>query len=216
MCFWFLIMISFCLSAQSVLDPYQVSFPQTSKLSIVGNDVSLDGVITQLVSESTEYEMSYSVVSMPEDWSFYFCDPIYCHQSSTTSSTFIISGVGVNNIQGYFTTPSEGHGVVDLNIKKISTEEDTTIVLKAYTEGFNLGVPDDFVNSEIITHYNAKDKWYIKSKTEIYNWQLIDLKGRVLISGNSDEFINHREFPSGVYLLKITTNSGLHVVKLLK
>lgn len=186
---------------------YSVSFSDVSKNTSPVSEAEFSGTITHLSSSSEEYTMEYTVISMPTDWSFYFCDPVYCHASSTTSSTFTLSEIGGKAIKGFFNVNSEGSGEVELSFTKNSTGTDTVITLTVNPNNVSLETYESFKPLKVYPNPTS-NHWNVVSDVFIKSWKLYDFSGRIIHSDTQIEsklfVINSAKIETGTYILELT------------
>ena len=123
-----------------------------------------------------------------------------------TTLSYTVSGLSANTRYYYSLTPYNASG----NMLTIFTGDFTTTAAGSSIENIVASQVSIFPNP-------AKHEIFIKSEFQIEKVEIYSLAGRLMISENNfNEKISISDLPQGVYLLKVYSDKGLTISKIVK
>ncbi|MBO7646500.1 MAG: T9SS type A sorting domain-containing protein [Bacteroidales bacterium] len=195
-----------------------IDFSDVSTLSSLAGMVAPGDACT-----STPYGVKMWVKFMPEDGDTLIVTAFTKSNGVPVSYAYFTTGVTMNEytqIEAQFDNPLSACDSLCIIIVAggLQTHENTTLIVDDVTLNYsNVAVEDHQKKSFAIFPNPAIDQLTIQSPEGRFNYQLHDLTGRLLLSGNGEgqEMISVSALPAGAYMLRLQSDSQIITKKVI-
>ncbi|HHB78446.1 MAG TPA: T9SS type A sorting domain-containing protein [Saprospiraceae bacterium] len=187
---------------------------QTFSVSLLSDQVPLDGTngmeidleVSNLTSDTIFIAWERTEVRMPEGWTSYICDPLFCLGPNVSSKVFSLVGNSSGTFSMHVNPTNVDYAI--LSIKFYDKKHPNDSIIGEYTFG-QVTATDDLAVAPIEIYPNPATSFFqIENGEKVDLIEVFDLLGVKVLQSTPQRYVDVTTLKPGLYFVRLSDRNG--------